>query len=696
MTETSKGERLALAALLLLSLGLNLVGIGWGLGGAWTWAPDEIRPVQVLQPSVWSGKYPPLHRHLLSVVLKPAKAVFVAGDVADSVPWQEERMWLVVLERLVSILAGAGVVLLVARTAREAVGPRAALPAAAVVVVSAPFVYYAKTANLEAAYLFWFALSLLFFVRVWKSGKLRDFLLSSAAAVAAVTTKDQAYALYPVLMAACLFRIGRDYDQLPGVMARVRATFSDRRLWGSVLVALAVFGAVYALAGGADDFVDHVKWIVGDNTMQYREFERSVAGFAQLSWSAFRHSAFVTGWPLFLVAVLGAVLAALHRQSTLLVLASVPLGYLLGFVWIVGFDYVRFFLPLLPVFAILAARGWLGLAGRWPRATHVAAVAVFASAIARCLGVDAAMLTDTRLEAQRVLAARPAGQSAIAIGRVQVLPLGIEIALWGQLSPGGCEFLDRGRPDLVVFNASDARTPREQGILDSFETGRVNYDLKQRFLPPVKPPGWGSQMSNLGFISPEIRVFRRSDRPCITKASFGEIVSRKKSRGHAGLERVLLELLLREDWGTMIDPEGRAALFGTSHGRWTRATQPAVLALENPGNEPLSVQLRLAVQAGLEHRPVPVRVQDRGEVLPLVFQSQKIRRLRLADLEPGEQRLVWLWSKKAWPGHEEVPRMLGVQLLELTLGRPLVSDRGKGGSVGAPGDGDQSESLPGQ
>ena len=85
--ESTRRRRGLLAALLLLSFGLNVVGIGWGLGGAWTWAPDEIRPGQVLEPAAWSDKYPPLHRHVLALVVVPLDA---ALDAVDSMPWQEE------------------------------------------------------------------------------------------------------------------------------------------------------------------------------------------------------------------------------------------------------------------------------------------------------------------------------------------------------------------------------------------------------------------------------------------------------------------------------------------------------------------------------------------------------------------------------------------------------------------------------
>ena len=343
--ESTRRRRGLLAALLLLSFGLNVVGIGWGLGGAWTWAPDEIRPGQVLEPAAWSDKYPPLHRHVLALVVVPLDA---ALDAVDSMPWQEELGWLTIAQRLVSVLAAALVVLLVFGTASALFGERAGVPAAAVVVVSPTFVYYAKTANLEMAYLFWFTLSLWLFVRAWKGGRLRDFLLCSAAAIAAVTSKDQAYGLYPVLMAASVVRIARDHAELPSRVLRLRSTLFDRRLWGAILAAATAFAVVYGIDEGVSGLAAHIEKIVGPNTMKYRLFERDLSGLATMSGQAVVQSAFLTGWPIFALSVLGfGCVVRDRRDSGLpLVLALVPLGYLFSFVWIVGiFNALNFFKP---------------------------------------------------------------------------------------------------------------------------------------------------------------------------------------------------------------------------------------------------------------------------------------------------------------------------------------------------------------
>ena len=434
-TGPSSRRRGALAALLLLSFGLNIVGIGWGLGGVWTWAPDEIRPGQVLEPAAWSDKYPPLHRHVLALVVAPVNA---ALDAVDSMRWQEKLGWLTIAQRLVSVLLAALVVLLVFRTASALFGDRVGLPAAAVVVVSPTFVYCAKTANLEMAYLFWFTLSLWLFVRAWKGGRLRDFALCSAAAIAAVTSKDQAYGLYPVLMASSVVRIARDYAHLPSRRLRLRSTLTDRRIWGSILAAAIAFAVVHGLSEGVSGLVAHVEKIVGPNTMKYRVFERDVSGLATMFGQAVVQSAFLTGWPIFALSVLGLGWVVRDRRDSYLplVLALVPLGYIFSFVWVVGFHFVRFYLPLLPIFAILAARGWMLVAQRFPRASTWGGAAILLAAMVRCLAVAAAMLTDTRLEARALLEARPAGETAVGIGRVQVLPQGLEVASLGTAQAG--------------------------------------------------------------------------------------------------------------------------------------------------------------------------------------------------------------------------------------------------------------------
>ena len=92
--------------------------------------------------------------------------------------------------------------LLLYRLGRDLFDPLSGAFAAIAMALSAPFVYYAKTANLEVPLLFWFLLSYLFFLRLDARGELRDYLGFTLSAVLAMGTKDQAFAFYILPLAA--------------------------------------------------------------------------------------------------------------------------------------------------------------------------------------------------------------------------------------------------------------------------------------------------------------------------------------------------------------------------------------------------------------------------------------------------------------------------------------------------------------
>src|SRR5262249_24148187 len=103
---------------------------------------------------------------------------------------------LLTVYRLVSVAAGAGTVIVTGLCGIRAFGRRAGLFAATIVALMPPFVYYAKTANVDVPYLFWYSLSLLFYLRLLEPLRVFDAAWFAAAATCAICTKDQAYALY--------------------------------------------------------------------------------------------------------------------------------------------------------------------------------------------------------------------------------------------------------------------------------------------------------------------------------------------------------------------------------------------------------------------------------------------------------------------------------------------------------------------
>ena len=89
--------------------------------------------------------------------------------------------------------------------ARETFGGRAALFAAATIAVAMPLTYYSKIVNLDVPYVFWLCVALLFYLRIYRTGRARDFYLFTVSGVAAICTKDQAYGFF-VFPAAVMIR----------------------------------------------------------------------------------------------------------------------------------------------------------------------------------------------------------------------------------------------------------------------------------------------------------------------------------------------------------------------------------------------------------------------------------------------------------------------------------------------------------
>ena len=165
--------RAPLLAILALSLGLNVTAVSWGLPSRFAWAPDELQP----------SDHPPRHRRTLfgrlastrlsAVSLLPAGGVVPAPSSPstsidlDSV---SGRTLLYYLGRAISLAMGVGILdrpSTPSGSRSSAGAPRifASLAAA----VTAPFVYYAKFANLDVPVSFWVLLSLYFFVRYVKT-----------------------------------------------------------------------------------------------------------------------------------------------------------------------------------------------------------------------------------------------------------------------------------------------------------------------------------------------------------------------------------------------------------------------------------------------------------------------------------------------------------------------------------------------
>ncbi len=132
------------------SLLLHVAGLWWGLPRS-GWAADELMPVGVVDAVSLHfshgsfTRYLPFHFYLLTVAYSPLLLLRALGRL-DPRPYLE----LVVVGRLVTVAMSACTIVVICRCGALSFGRRAGLFAAAALALVAPFVYYSKTANVDA------------------------------------------------------------------------------------------------------------------------------------------------------------------------------------------------------------------------------------------------------------------------------------------------------------------------------------------------------------------------------------------------------------------------------------------------------------------------------------------------------------------------------------------------------------------
>ncbi len=523
----------ALAAIIFVSILLNVIGVWWGVPS--DWAGDEIAPTTVRYAleqrfsSGWFDRYPPFHMQVLGAAFSPW-LILEASKVIQASAITEYGV-LLVLSRLVSVLAAAGIVLVLFKIGRESFGERAALFSAAAVTVLTPFLYYAKTANPEMPYVFWFTLSLLFYLRALRTLDLGDCLGFALIAILSICTKDQAYGLYLLTPIPLVYRLWESHraDGKPGALWR---TASDRRVWIPFAAAVALFSAIHNIPFNPGGFVKHVRDITGAGQEGYQMADatiggrltllRIVADLNQRSW----------GWPLSLIAIAGVVLAAVNggTRRTTAVLLLIVVSYYIGFVNVIRYAFDRYLLPICVIEAL-----FIGVALDWCFRTadqklrvvaRVVAFSIFAYTALYAGTVDVLMVRDARYAAERWLRARDAGHHLVGVMfPATVLPRLHDLHV---AEIRTVDDLKRARPDFFLLNADYARAVPsdrpEAELAAALQHGALGYRLGLRssepspwpWLPSPHPNLVGPRdevpvLSVLTEVNPTIEIYIRDD-----------------------------------------------------------------------------------------------------------------------------------------------------------------------------------------
>ena len=520
----------ALRPIVAGSLALNLAGIWWGLPDSWV--QNELTPTLLLDgvsqrfSHGWFDTYPPVHFFILTIATSPVLLLQFLGRV--NISGLAGHTVMVVITRLVSVAAGAGTVIATCLCGSHAFGKRAGLFAAAIFAMVAPFIYYSKTANVDAPYLFWWAVSLVFYLRLLDRLRLQDFLLFAVTATLAVCTKDQAYALYllaPLVIVHQMWRANRG----AGFSRPFWRAVFDRRLAAAAIAAAVLFAVCQNLLFNSDGFLYHVRYITGSGSVPYRVFEPTGAGRLALLRLSLHLIELSMGWPLFLVCATGLLIAAatprLRRTTAWLTVPVV--SYYVGFINVILYNYDRFVLPVCLVLALFggfALDAFLTSSRRGRTWRTVAVTSVFAYSLLYAATVDVLMIEESRYAVERWMQTNVSIDDLVGVtGLLELLP---RLDDFHCVAIGTVAELQRERPRYVVMNADYARAvspDRPWGqLIAGLHHGTLGYRLVFRFRRdspwPWLPGGHqdlvGPRQETVVFsilrnINPMIEVFQR-------------------------------------------------------------------------------------------------------------------------------------------------------------------------------------------
>jgi fibro-slime domain-containing protein len=521
-----------LAGIVTASVLLNITGILWGLPASW--AGDEITPDAVFLGMArafshgWWNRYPPLGFYVLSALFRPWLWLKSAGLIHPSESLEYGALLL--LSRLASTAAAIGVLVALYRCGEIVFNRRAGLFAAAAMAVVCPFVYYAKTANPEAPYVFWFAVSLVFFLRSLRTFTFRDAVLFGAAAAAAVCTKDQAYGLYLGAPVAFIYVIWRANAEA-GVRRPLLSAVLDRRLILAGLTTTAIFLAMENVAFNPSGFVAHIRDVTGPGQEGYQIVQRTVDGQLTLLGLSVELDRRSWGWPLWILTISGWVLATMDRRSrrVAIALTLIVIGYYLACMNAILYVYDRYLLPVCVVqalFAGFALDASLRAADRHRRSWSVGIiVATFAYTLLYAATVDVLMIRDSRYTVEQCLRAHDTDRGLVGTAfPPTVLP---RLDDFRSIEIRTVDDLRDVSPSYYVLNADYARCVEKDSdlgqLVAALQQQSVGYRRVFSYRSPAPWP-WlpaghsdlvGPRLetrvfSTLRSLNPEIEIYQRA------------------------------------------------------------------------------------------------------------------------------------------------------------------------------------------
>ncbi|MCG3129680.1 MAG: hypothetical protein FLDDKLPJ_00414 [Phycisphaerae bacterium] len=536
-----------LAVLVAFACLAYLPGIGWGVPAFNSWSQDTIAGPNrtfVVEgwPQDWRGRYPPLHYLLNAGLYRTIEAVWTwrglmtidpATGAKVLAPPEADRIGLLILaSRGLTFLMAVGAGWALRCAALRTTGDRVlALIAALTFCAGVDFAYFARLGNVDVPSMFWFAWSVVAYLRATERPSAGRCAVLGLLAAAAVCTKDGVAGAYPGMALMLLIETART--------ARNAAPDGGAG-WGSLIASTLMRPAWFA---GLASFV--LPWLFINGA--FHNWERFVARLdywfdasadtlharqtrydnpVTLALVSLRYAGGAVGWPL-LATMLTATVAALRRgpRRTAILLAPACTYYLLTIQAALGFSYSRFLFPMLALAAIASA-GEIAAALRHPRRgkalTAVVALLVVIPTAALLTALNLEMRGDSRYAAETWLTQRVPGSARIGVfGKPQYLPRVVELGLRVheiEMNPASIAVSDCDVLILSSFETQGYEEP-QRAVLGALTEGRLGYREVARFeglgyltdRSWWRVAAWGTEPT--GKISPTIRFLIRNPDP---------------------------------------------------------------------------------------------------------------------------------------------------------------------------------------
>jgi 4-amino-4-deoxy-L-arabinose transferase-like glycosyltransferase len=507
-----------LIGVLAVSAALGIYQIDWGLPvgtDSWThsWTVDAMEPLTILgivhhSFSHWNSgwfyfKYPLGYPLLVAVVFAPYLGFLLLSGgwhhLSSAYPYglahpERTLFTLAIVQRSLNVAFTVGTVGLVYAIGCRLFRRSAALLGAWFVATAYPVVYYARTSNVDASYVFWLMLALYCAIVASATEQRLPWIGLGFAAGMAVSTKEQAFGfLLPLPLLA--------------VTARVRAQGTVRVLWSraALLMAVAAIGTAIVANNALVNplgVVARIAFLLGhplkpiDVPLKPVEFAW-FKGHAEWVYLGQLWESLSSGLGLPGAALAAAGMVAVWRAPRAAVWLFIPMiGYYYLSLRAQVLISLRYSLPLLVLAALLAAAFLDELRVRSHRAVMrrtVFVVILLLSALGLSRAVELTLLlrNDSRHQAELWMKAHvPDGARGEMYQKPTYLPrfprrLQVNFIEMPQRS---IEHFEQRRPDFVVLSSASRKTTSHIWNPDWRTTRTVLLEVPEamRFMAALK------------------------------------------------------------------------------------------------------------------------------------------------------------------------------------------------------------------